>query len=66
MKFRFLPETRREFQTLVTETLGGRCDYETVKNIHENLNEMIAENKGNPEPAVLDKTSARQLLEKEV
>ena len=26
--------------------------------------EMIAENKGNPEPAVLDKTSARQLLEK--
>ena len=57
-------DQKETFQTLVTETLGEDCDYETVKNIHENLNEMIAENKGNPEPAVLDKTSARQLLEK--
>ena len=57
-------DQKETFQTLVTETLGEDCDYETVKNIHENLNEMIAENKGNPEPAVLDKASARQLLEK--
>ena len=57
-------DQKETFQTLVTETLGEDCDYETVKNIHENLNEMISENKGKPEPAVLDKTSARKLLER--
>ena len=32
-------DQKETFQTLVTETLGEDCDYETVKNIHENLNE---------------------------
>lgn len=55
---------KETFQTLVTETLGEECDYETIKNIHENLNEMIDENKGNPAPVALDKTEVKNLLEK--
>lgn len=55
---------KETFQMLVTDTLGEECDLETIKNIHENLNEMIEEKKGYPEPTMLDKTSARELLEK--
>lgn len=55
---------KETFQTLVTEALGAECDYETVRNIHENLNEMIDHNKGNPEPVALDKTEVKNLLEK--
>lgn len=57
-------DQKETFTNLVTETLGEECDYETIKNIHDNLNEMIAESKGSPQPAMLDKTSARELLEK--
>jgi hypothetical protein len=55
---------KETFQTLVTQTLGEDCDYETLKNIHENLNEMIEEQKGNPEPVLLDKKEVKNLLEK--
>ena len=34
---------KETFNTLVTETLGDDCNYETVKNIHDNLNEIIDE-----------------------
>ena len=52
------------FQSLITETLGDECNYETIKNIHENLNEMIQEQKNNPKPVMLDKTEVKDLLEK--
>ena len=52
------------FQTLVTQTLGEDCDYEIIKNIHDNLNEMIQEKKSEPEPVILDKTEVKELLEK--
>lgn len=55
---------KETFQTLVTETLGEECDYETIKNIHENLNEMIETQKGNPDPVTLDKAEVKDLLEK--
>lgn len=55
--------TQKEtFQTIIEETLGEECDMETVKNIHEKLNEMIEENKDNPEPLTLDKKEVRSLL----
>lgn len=57
-------DQKETFQNIVTETLGNDCDYETIKNIHDNLNEMIDEAKNLSVPATLDKTSARQLLEK--
>lgn len=55
---------KETFQTLVTETLGEECDYETVKNIHENLNELLEEQKSSPEPVMLDKKEVKELLEK--
>lgn len=55
---------KETFQTLVTETLGEDCDYQTIKNIHDNLNELIEERKSNQEPVSLDKTEVKELLEK--
>ena len=55
---------KETFQTLVAETLGEDCSYETVKSIHDNLNEMLEEQKSNPEPVALNKTEVKELLEK--
>ena len=53
---------KETFQELVTETLGNTCNYETVVNIHENLNELIEEKKDLPEPPTLSKPEVRELL----
>ena len=53
---------KETFQTIVEETLGETCDIETVKHIHEKLNEMIEENKENPQPLSLDKNEVKGLL----
>ena len=45
------------------ETLGESCDFETVKNIHENLSELLEETKDEPVPLTLDKVQVKQLLE---
>ncbi len=54
---------KETFQALVQETLGDTCDYETVRAIHENLNEMLEEQKDEPEPLVLGKPDVKRLLE---
>lgn len=57
--------TQKEtFQALIEETLGEQVEYEVVKNIHENLTEMIEEHKEIPEPLMLDKHQVRNLFEK--
>ena len=57
--------TQKEtFQALIEETLGEQAEYEVVKNIHENLTEMIEEHKEIPEPLMLDKHQVRNLFEK--
>lgn len=53
---------KETFQELLTETLGDTCDYETVVNIHENLNELIEEKKDLPEPPTLSKPEMKNLL----
>lgn len=50
------------FQTIIENTLGSDCDYEIIRNIHENLHEMIEEKKEEPDPLVLDKTDIKNLL----
>lgn len=55
---------KETFQTIVEETLGEECNYETIKSIHDNLNGLIQEQKSNAEPVELDKTQMRDLLEK--
>ena len=55
---------KETFNAIVEESLGLECDYEVVKSIHENLNQMVEENKENPEPLTLYKTDMTKLLEK--
>ena len=53
------------FTSLISETLGEDADFEVVKNIHENLEQIIEEKKQeNPAPVMLDKTEMKDLLEK--
>ena len=55
---------KETFKALIEETLGDDCEYEVVKNIHENLNELIEQNAENPEPLELDKAEVKYLLAK--
>lgn len=55
---------KETFNAIVEESLGLECDYEVVKSIHENLNQMMEENKENPEPLALDRADMTKLLEK--
>lgn len=55
-------EQKETFHAIVEESLGNACEYEVVKNIHENLNEMITENKDNPEPLELNREDVKKLL----
>lgn len=58
-------KTQKEtFHTVIEETLGDDCGYEVVKNIHENLNELIEQHSDNPEPLALDKSEVKYLLAK--
>lgn len=55
-------EQKETFGELLSETLGDACDYETVINIHENLNGLIEEKKDLPEPPTLSKPEVKNLL----
>lgn len=57
-------ETQKEsFQSIIEETLGEEGDYETVRNIHETINDMIEEHKEEPEPLKLDKADMKKVFE---
>lgn len=53
---------KETFQVLVEETLGEDCDIEIVKNIHEQINELITEHKEDPAPLVLDKNEVKTIF----
>ena len=55
-------DQKASFQTIISDTLGEDCDYEVVRNIHDNLNEMIEEAKETPEPLELGKPEMKNLL----
>jgi hypothetical protein len=54
---------KETFQAIVEETLGEQCDFETVKELHENINEIMEETKDEPTPFTLDKYQMKKLLE---
>ena len=57
-------DTQKEtFQMIIEDTLGEDGDYETVRNIHETLNDLIEEHKDEPEPLKLDKTDVKKIFE---
>lgn len=58
-------QQKETFTSLVNEALGEEADLEIVKNIHENLEQIIEEKKQeSPAPVMLDKTEMKNLLEK--
>ena len=57
-------DQKTTFQSIISDTLGEDCEYEVVRNIHENLNEMLEESKETPEPLELSKPDVRRLLER--
>lgn len=58
-------QQKETFTSLVNEALGEEADLEIVKNIHENLEQIIEEKKQeSPASVMLDKTEMKDLLEK--
>ena len=58
-------QQKETFTSLVNEALGEEADLEIVKNIHENLEQIIEEKKQESSaPVMLDKTEMKDLLEK--
>lgn len=57
-------DTQKEsFHMVVADTLGDACDYEVIRNLHENLQEMLEEHKEDPEPLELSRPDVKKLLE---
>lgn len=54
---------KETFQSIIEETLGEDCDFETVKQIHESLKELVEETADEPIPVTLDKKQVKRLLE---
>ena len=50
------------FHSVVMNTLGEECEYQVIRNIHNNLNEIIEEAKTEPEPPVISKPEMKRLL----
>lgn len=55
-------EQKETFNTMIQESLGNECEFETVKSLHNNLNDLVEEKKEDPEPLVLDKSEVKHLL----
>jgi hypothetical protein len=53
---------KETFNAMIEDTLGEDCDYEVVRNIHENLQQLVEERKDDPDPVVLDKTEVKRVL----
>ena len=54
---------KETFQAIVEETLGAGCDFESVKNIHETIQELMEEHTDDAEPLTLDKYQMKAILE---
>ena len=57
-------DQKSSFQAIVSDTLGEDCDYETVRNIHDNICEMLEEAKESPDPIALSRPDVKRLLQK--
>lgn len=51
------------FLHFIEEVLDERCDFKTVRNIHETLNALIEDYKDAPEPLSLSKSDIRKIFE---
>lgn len=55
-------DQKHGFMMLLEDVLGEGADFDTVKNIHENLNELIEEFKENPDPVAVDAEMIQRIL----
>ena len=55
-------DQRDTFDALITDTVGEDADLETVKNIHDNLQELIEAHKEDKEPFTLEKADVKRLF----
>ena len=51
---------KEAFQEILTDTLGEECNYETVRQIHENLTELAEEHKEDEVPLTLTKPEVKE------
>jgi hypothetical protein len=56
------PEQKDIFDAVVQNTIGEDADYDIMRNIHDNLNDMIEDHLEDPEPLELNKKDVKQLL----
>lgn len=54
---------KEAFRNIIEDTLGDSCDFETVKLIHANLQEIMEENQDSPAPVQFEKNDVKRLLE---
>ena len=59
-----IAEQKELFRLILEDTLEEERTYETVRNIHQELHGMLAENKEEPEPLVLEKKDVKKVLER--
>jgi hypothetical protein len=52
------------FNKVIMDTLEEDCDFETVKEIHSSIYDMLEESKDEPDPLVLSKREVRGVMEK--
>lgn len=55
---------KEAFQDILTDTLGDECEYEIVRQLHENLTELVEEHKEDMEPLRLGAPEVKDLLER--
>ena len=53
---------KETFQAIIQDTLGDECEFEVVKEIHEQLTELIEEKKDDETPLELDRKEVVNLL----
>lgn len=53
---------KEAFQNIVIETLEEDCDFEVIKQIHENIHDLITLNQDNPDPVILTKDEIKHIF----
>lgn len=56
------PSQKEVFTEIIEETLGDECDYETVRNLHDQLHELTQAAKESPDPVILSQGEVKNLL----
>ena len=55
-------EQKADFNMLIEDTLDETCEFEVVKNIHDNIKELVEMNADNPDPVMITKDELKQIF----